>query len=105
MRVLVTGGTGFVGQHLVRRLQERGDQVVVSTRNAAKVAKVFGDGVEALEWDPLSGPISVEGIDAVVNLMGENIGKGRWTRAKKSRIRGSRVLGTRRLGWGRDIAE
>ena len=36
MRVLVTGGTGFVGQHLVQRLKERGDEVVVTTRNAAK---------------------------------------------------------------------
>ena len=71
--------------------------MVVSTRNAGRVAKTFGDGVEAFEWDPLAGPISVEGIDAVVNLMGENIGKGRWTRAKKSRIRESRVLGTRNL--------
>ncbi|MHC4451665.1 MAG: TIGR01777 family oxidoreductase [Planctomycetota bacterium] len=97
MRVLVTGGTGFVGAHLVRRLKERGDQVVVATRNAAKVRKVFGDGVEALEWDPTSGPISVQGIDGVINLMGENVGKGRWTRAKKRRIRDSRVVGTRNL--------
>lgn len=97
MRVLVTGGTGFVGSHLVRRLTERGDEVVVATRNAEKVRKVFGEGVEALEWDPTSGPIPVEGIDGVINLMGENVGKGRWTPAKKRRIRDSRVVGTRNL--------
>ncbi|MHC4848109.1 MAG: TIGR01777 family oxidoreductase [Planctomycetota bacterium] len=97
MRVLITGGTGFVGQHLVQRLKERGDEVVVTTRNAAKARKVLGEGIEALEWDPLSGPISVEGIDGVINLMGENVGKGRWTRAKKRRIRDSRILGTRNL--------
>lgn len=97
MRVLVTGGTGFVGRHLVRRLRERGDDVVVATRSAARVEKAFGEGVAALEWDPLAGPPALEGFDGVVNLMGENIGKGRWTRAKKRRIHDSRVLGTRNL--------
>ena len=97
MRVLVTGGTGFVGRKIVQRLLDRGDQVVVATRKAAKVEKLFGGAVEAHEWDPQSGPISIEGIDGVINLMGENVGKGRWTRAKKRRIRDSRVIGTRNL--------
>ncbi|MHC4937338.1 MAG: TIGR01777 family oxidoreductase [Planctomycetota bacterium] len=102
MRVLITGGTGFLGQHIVRRLLERGDEVVVTSRKAAKVKKVFGDRVEAHEWDPLSGPIAIEGIDAAINLMGENVGKGRWTRAKKRRIRDSRVIGTQNLVAGLD---
>ncbi len=41
MRVFVTGGTGFVGSHLVTALQQRGDDVVVLARDPAKVDRVF----------------------------------------------------------------
>jgi nucleoside-diphosphate-sugar epimerase len=46
MRVLVTGGTGFMGRHLVRALQARGDEVVVAGRRAAAPAGVLPSGVE-----------------------------------------------------------
>ena len=42
-------------------------------------------------------PSGLEGMDAVVHLAGENVGSGRWTRAKKARIFDSRVKGTRLL--------
>ncbi|MEM8883513.1 MAG: TIGR01777 family oxidoreductase [Planctomycetota bacterium] len=105
MRILITGGTGFVGKHMVGRLLDRGDQVVISSRSEAKVKKVYGGRVEALEWDPMSGPAPIENIDAVINLMGENVGKGRWTRAKKQRIRDSRIIGTRNLVAGMAAAK
>ena len=57
------------------------------------------DGSE-VHWDPESERIdtdSLEGMDAVVHLAGENIGSGRWTRDKKARIFDSRVKGTRLL--------
>ncbi len=53
-----------------------------------------------MAWDPSAGipdPQKIEGFEAVVHLAGENIGKGRWTAAKKDRIRTSRVEGTRHL--------
>ena len=59
-----------------------------------------GDSSEnTVRWDPSAGEIDterLEGVDAVVHLAGENI-VGRWTGAKKARIRESRVLGTRLL--------
>ena len=56
-----------------------------------------GDGIS---WNPESGLLNFTGFsgtDAVVHLAGENIASGRWTAAKKLRIRDSRVIGTHRL--------
>ncbi len=75
MRVVVTGGTGFIGRALAARLRAEGDDVVVPQR------------------DDISG---VEAADAVVNLSGEPIAQ-RWTDAARLRIEGSRTEGTRRL--------
>jgi uncharacterized protein (TIGR01777 family) len=97
MRILVTGGSGVVGRRIVDALLERGEEVVVSGRNAAKIRKFFSDRVEAMEWEPMNGPPQVEGIDAIMHLAGENIGKGRWTSSKKLRIVKSRTVGTRNL--------
>jgi len=100
MKVLVTGGTGFIGSAIVEALLARGDAVVVTGRSAKRVTKRFGDRVEACEWNPVEGPLPVDvlrDVDGVINLAGENIAKGRWTRAKKARIRDSRITGTRNL--------
>jgi len=99
MRVLVVGGSGFVGTPLVEALRARGDDVVVSGRNAARLRKKFL-GATCVEWDPNAGPPppeALEGVDGVVNLAGEPVAKGRWTKKKKERIRESRVAGTRNL--------
>ncbi len=92
MDVLVSGSTGLVGSALVPALTNEGHRVVRLTRSGDG-----GDGI--VTWDPSAGTIDaarLEGIDAVVHLAGENI-VGRWTSAKKARIRDSRVWGTRLL--------
>lgn len=92
MDVLVSGATGLVGSALVPALTNEGHRVVRLTRS-----EDGGDG--SVRWDPSAGTIDaarLEGIDAVVHLAGENI-VGRWTSAKKARIRDSRVWGTRLL--------
>jgi uncharacterized protein (TIGR01777 family) len=87
--VLVSGATGLLGSALVPALKNEGHGVRRLTRS--------GDSSEdTVRWDPSAGTIDVaglEGIDAVVHLAGENI-VGRWTDAKKARIRDSRVRGT-----------
>jgi len=90
MKHLVTGGTGFLGQRLVRRLVDRGDQVTVVTRSPKEAS--VPDGVELAEWLP-----SLSGYDGVVHLAGEPIFGKRWTSAQKERIRRSRVDGARRI--------
>ena len=92
MDVLVSGSTGLIGSALVPALTNEGHRVVRLTRSG-------DDGDGTATWDPSAGTIDaarLEGIDAVVHLAGENI-VGRWTPAKKARIRDSRVWGTRLL--------
>ena len=77
MRVFITGGTGLIGRHLVRRLGERGDQPVVLSRQADKVRREPAmRPVKVVQGDPTTpGPWEAEldGCDAVVNLAGHNL--------------------------------
>jgi uncharacterized protein (TIGR01777 family) len=93
MKLLVSGSSGLVGAALCRRLADRGDEVHVLMRRATAAAR-------EIAWDPERGvanPELLEGFDAVVHLAGEGIASGRWTRARKERIRSSRTVGTRVL--------
>ena len=95
MKILVAGGSGFVGEPLCKHLIARGHDVAVLTRNPSKVSA--GRGVA---WDAKSqGAWSSEvaSADAIINLAGENIGEGRWTDARKRSIVDSRLNATRAL--------
>jgi len=89
MKIVISGGTGFIGEPLVRRLLSRGDDVAVLTRNPAKVR-----AGRPLAWEQAGEAASA---DAVINLAGENVGGGRWTDARKKRIIESRVEATSAL--------
>jgi hypothetical protein len=92
MKILVTGGTGFVGQSLCPALAADGHEVVILTRQSAPrmpAARVSSatrlDGLDASEFG------------GVVNLAGAPIGDGRWTDARKKLLLDSRVDTTARL--------
>ncbi len=89
MVVVVAGGTGFIGEPLVRRLLARGADVAVLTRTPTKVR-----AGRLLSWDQAPEAASA---DVVINLAGENVGGGRWTEARKRRIMESRVDATEAL--------
>ncbi|RLS39717.1 MAG: TIGR01777 family protein [Planctomycetota bacterium] len=92
MNVMVTGATGLVGSQLLPLLKQDGHEVITLTRRAPRNSS-------ERQWDP-AGKLpaaTLEGIDAIIHLAGENIGDSRWTAAKKKRIRDSRVIGTRNL--------
>lgn len=96
MSILVTGGTGFVGKHLLPLF---GD-VIVTSRNPVGARKKLPERVDVLPWDPVAGPLEIPAdkkVTAVVNLMGDSIAQGRWNAAKKKSIRDSRVVGTQNL--------
>jgi uncharacterized protein (TIGR01777 family) len=94
-RIVVAGGSGFIGEPLVRRLIARGDDVAVLTRNPSNVR-----AGRAVIWSPPSqGSWSDEAAnaDVVINLAGENVGAGRWTDERKKRMMGSRIAATTAL--------
>ena len=73
MKVLVTGGTGFVGTHLVNRLLQRGHEVAVLARTPAKTRNRYNRPVEAVAGDVLDTEAlasAIAGRDAVVHLVG-----------------------------------
>lgn len=94
MHALITGGTGFIGRYLVKRLA----RPVVLGRDPEQIRRELGD-VEANRWDARSplDPDLLTGVDTVFHLAGEPIASGRWDTEKKERIRKSRVEGTRLL--------
>ena len=100
MKVAVTGATGMIGRGLVAALRDRGDEVVVLSRNPDKAKEALGAGVEAQAWaEPESEPAPAGAFadaDAVVHLAGEPVDQ-RWSDEARKKIRESRELGTRNL--------
>lgn len=99
MRVLVTGGTGFIGAPLCSRLAAAGHDVVLLSRDPRAARRRVPAAAASYAWDAMRGTppeAAMDGIDAVVHLAGVSV-VGRWTRARRQRIRDSRVLGTRNL--------
>lgn len=98
MRLVVTGGTGFLGRALVRALAADGHDVVVLSRHARSGSDQDAR-VRTVAWQPdgTAGAWAseIDGADAVVNLAGAGIADRRWTAARKREIRESRVLATR----------
>jgi uncharacterized protein len=93
--IVVAGGTGYIGRALVERLVARGDRVTVLTRGAAAEGnprRVTWNPYELGDWAR-----ALDGVDAVVSLVGERAIGVRYTAAGKRRIRDSRLLPTKSL--------
>src|SRR6266852_1436544 len=100
-RILVSGASGPIGSALLPSLKSSGAQVARLTRGrSASDSANHGSShdEERISWDPALplSPEVVSGFDAVIHLAGESI-VGRWTPAKKAKIRDSRVVGTENL--------
>lgn len=99
MKLILTGGTGFIGKALTEALIRRGHDLTVLTRRQAKAdeprVKPF-----YLYWDPPAGGVwekAVQSADGIINLAGEPVAKKSWTDAQKKKILESRVLTTRAI--------
>ena len=87
MKILLTGGTGFIGSHLKSRLEEDGHQVFMVSRGSKGQCT----------WAPDSIREGVKKSDAVIHLAGENLFRRRWSAEQKKRIRVSRIETTQML--------
>ena len=93
-RILITGATGFVGRVLSSRLIQAGYEVTALSRNPEKNSTLLPQNTRLIKWDGHSCDQWIDcisGATALINLAGENIGTGRWTRAKKQRVLQSRL--------------
>src|SRR5690606_29595280 len=100
MKIMITGATGFVGAPLTKALISAGHQVKVLSRSKQSALKKLPEGVEVIEWNAPYDSISTgafSDVDALINLMGENIGGKRWSDEQKKKLRDSRVKGTKQL--------
>jgi uncharacterized protein (TIGR01777 family) len=89
MRVLLAGGTGFIGDPVARALRAAGHDVTIVSRHPGYVP------AKAIAWDGVRG--AMRETDAVVNLAGESLAEGRWTDARKRAIVDSRLESTRAI--------
>ena len=100
MKIIVAGGSGFLGQPLCQALVDRGHEVVVLTRGAPHLTAGrpvlwIPDGTaprDSVNWAQ-----ELDGAAAVINLSGADLAQKRWTHARKEVLRKSRILSTRSL--------
>jgi uncharacterized protein (TIGR01777 family) len=93
MKVLISGGSGFIGSALTNDLVRYGHEVIILTRRVT-ASQSLSPLVRFVHWDARTvgdWEAELEQVDAVVNLIGENIGAKRWTPAQKAEIIASRV--------------
>jgi len=103
MKIAITGATGFVGSRLVVKLYDRGDDILILTRNPDKTRRIYPKSIypkieiipyiatESGDWQK-----EISGCDAVINLAGEPISE-RWTGEAKQAIVASREIGTEKI--------
>lgn len=92
-QVLIAGASGFLGRALTAAFSAEGHNVKRLVRRPIAAAN-------EISWNPVEGqlvPAALAGVDVVINLAGENIAGGRWTRARREAIFRSRVDATRTL--------
>jgi len=99
MKVVIIGGTGFIGRHIAPILAGSGHAVTILTRTR-RASDVVGGDVQLREWDPSDRQTmeqNFQGQDAVINLAGAPIAEGRWTSSRKNVLRASRIEITRTI--------
>jgi uncharacterized protein (TIGR01777 family) len=106
MKIVVAGGTGFLGRPLTAALAQDGHDIVVLTRGSTRSPQADRPRApvaptRSVAWSPTGGigpwAAEIDGAGAVVNLAGESIAGKRWTAAQKQRILDSRVHATRSI--------
>ena len=91
--ILVTGGSGFIGRNLCKRLTGSAEKIIVLSRNPVNAAKVLPQSVEIIsDLTQLK-----QSVDILINLAGEPIADKRWSEKRKATITQSRIQTTQAL--------
>lgn len=92
MKIVIAGGTGFVGKVLTRLLQENGHEIIILTRNKTVLEK----DIQYVQWLQQGARPEqlLNTVDAFVNLAGISLNNGRWTKKQKKAIYTSRMDAT-----------
>lgn len=100
MKVVIAGGTGFIGRNIVPILADNGHEATILSRSPRTASAVTGDEIDVRRWDPSDGRSleqTFQGQDAVINLAGAPIADRRWTPSRKHVLRASRIETTRTI--------
>ncbi|MEI8344588.1 MAG: TIGR01777 family oxidoreductase [Candidatus Omnitrophota bacterium] len=100
MKIVIVGGSGFIGSAVVERLLSDGCDVIVLSRRKQGSLSSGDKTAQAVRWDARTsqalGSI-LEGVDAVINLCGESVAAGRWTKSRKQILYESRLVPTQAI--------
>jgi uncharacterized protein len=94
MRIIITGGSGFIGSRLSDDLIKSGHEVIILSRSPSNTRQRFPNGIKVERWDGNTAQNwgnLVNRNSAIINLAGENLSTGQWTTIRKKRIIESRV--------------
>ena len=99
MRVIIAGGSGFIGRRLIIELLQDRHEIILLSRRPENVHKTF-PAVRVEYWDTKTGSVLtniIDGAGAVINLTGESIAAKRWSSIQKQKILSSRIDSTRAI--------
>jgi uncharacterized protein (TIGR01777 family) len=100
MKIVIAGGTGFIGRHLCHRLMNEGHSIVILSRHPDDTPVHTTTRARVIQWDGRndgSWATCCEGAEVVMNLSGAPIADKRWTSERKRELVDSRVLTTQTL--------
>ena len=93
MRIAIIGGRGLIGLSLARELRSAGHEPLLLSRRAEASQAI--QGIPLVAWDgrdPIALAAILDGMDGLVNLAGESLGKSRWTKKRKQVLFDSRLV-------------
>lgn len=99
-RIVITGSTGLIGKKLAYKLIQRGDKVIIFSRDVEKAKSIIPKAEEYVEWNyryPTTWIEYIEKCDVVVHLAGLNVFAKRWNYSFKKEILESREVSTKNL--------
>jgi uncharacterized protein (TIGR01777 family) len=102
MKIVIIGATGFIGKSLLRELEKARHTPVAISRNISRATAILGKNTVIREWngkDPQRLAEILNDIETIINLAGENISSGRWTKKRRN------ILTESRVGIGNIISE